>query len=94
MSVKEQCINIPRKEIIIFKYAKNTYISYDTHYQVPFTFTSGGILDGNTSNIINDNGEKQNKYIDRNKIHVENATGNKQVKPPEFMRKQKINDRN
>ena len=47
-----------------------------------------GLLNHYTSTVINDDRKNEYQDVDRNEEHVKNTARYKQMKPPEFMRKQ------
>jgi hypothetical protein len=83
------------QEIVVFKNCEDAYIGKNAQYEVYFLFfLIWLIFEHDTCHIVYDNGKSQNKNINGLKEHVKKAGSNKQQEPPEFMRKQKIQNCN
>jgi hypothetical protein len=78
------------KEIVILEYSQHTHIGRNAHQQPHFSSRALRPVYQDAGEIVNDNGEDEDDYVNRNKEHVEHTTGDKQMQPPPFVWQQKI----
>ena len=87
-------INIIDKKIIIFKYGQHTNVGDDAHRQKQFSFSPLRLVDPDAGEIIDDDREYKDQYIDRDKEHVKHTARYEQVKPSPAMRDQEVQNGN
>jgi len=89
----KQFINILDKEIIVFEKSEYADIGDYAHDEEQFSPSPAGVFNHDACDVIDDNRKNKNQYIDRNEVHVKNATGYEQVEPSEPMGEKEINQR-
>jgi hypothetical protein len=82
------------KEVVILKYCQHTYIGHQTHHKKRLSSPALSIFDQDTRYVVNNDCCEQYYNVDRDEVHVKDATGDQQMKPTELMRQQKEQNRN
>jgi hypothetical protein len=82
------------KEVVILKHCQHTYIGHQTHNKESLSSLPFGIFYKDTRYVVNNDGCEQYYNVDRDEVHVKDATCDQQMKPTELMRQQKEQNRN
>ena len=70
-----QPLHIPQEKIIIFEDSQHSYVGCEAHEQECFSPRALCFIDQYPCEIIDDNSEYENQDVNRDKKHIENATG-------------------
>lgn len=74
-------MEIAQEEIIILKNGQYTNIGYNTNRQPGLSLWPFGFGDDYRSDIINDNGKRQDEDVQGDKGHIKDTTGGQQKQP-------------
>jgi len=80
-----ECQHILVEEVEVFEDEQNQTSGDNTDNEVDFFFPLIRFFDPDSGDIIDDDRSKKNEYVLRDEVHIENATGNEKMKPPEFV---------
>jgi hypothetical protein len=81
MCEREEVVDIPDKEIIVFKKGQRAEVGHKAQEEEGFASFAGSGFDTAAGDIIDDDDGKQDEEIGRDKRGVEIAAGDEQEKP-------------
>jgi hypothetical protein len=90
----KEVYDIVCKEVVVLKNGQHTYVGYQAHDEEPLSLLPLRILYKYARKVIYDNGGKENEDVNRNEVHVKDATCYQQMKPAELVRQQEEQNSN